>query len=374
MFKVWFVAIFSIASISFAQTAPIHPANSRYVKPSLTSVPADLIYYLSKVKTLAAIEDINEAFKNPRLRAPTTEFGPTVIDMRKLPFESGVLDTGKQPWSSWWYPKIDRDFTKPIHAGQTAILEKYDIFARTKGTPKSAHAWELSRDKDVATWEGLCDAWAIASISDMEPVRPVTVKVPRSNGKTEDVEFSIYDLKGLLLKLYEATDESQFLYYGEKFLGNSKGWIYPDLFADEFHRLIVSYIGKKKQPLLMDHDAGVEVWTVPIFKANYKMERIEGRNNAVKVRMWLFTSGPTEPNDKEALGTQQVVRVYDYILTGDLDWSGTTLTVRSGEWAGGSVSSHPDYFFAPKNENVLRRSYNPNLDPDKVEQLLRQSY
>lgn len=315
---------------------------------------------------------LQNALRNPRLKAATREFGNTIIDMASLPFSSPVLDSGKRPWSSWWYPRIDHDFTKPRESHRTPILEKYDLFARTLGTPSSALAYESNRIMgNFATWEGLCDAWAIASLVYPEPRRSVTFQTRRTpRSQPETVEMSVFDLKGILLKTFEAVPEDQFDIFGEKYLGNSRGWIHPDLFADEFHRLVEIYLGERRQGFLMDHDAGVEVWSVPVFKANFRYSAVPGKPNEVNVKLWLFTAAPAESNQKDMVGIHQLVREYTYTLTGELDSTGRYLKITDGDWTGESANSHPDYILVPKQEHVLRKSWNPYIQIHKVDELM----
>lgn len=336
--------------------------------------PMDFIEKKLGIKTILSGDIVSEALGNPRLRSATTRYGTTVIDLSRLPYASPILDSGRRPWTSWWYPKIDRDFTRPRDVFRAPILEKYDLYAQSLSTPRSALAFEISRETPSATWEGLCDAWAIASILVPEPKNGFRVPVRRPGRLTdEDVAFSVFDIKGLVLKMYEAVEEEHFDYYGEKFTGTSNGWIYPDLFPSEFHRLIDHYLGEMQQPFLMDHDPGPEVWTVPVFKANYRIEALEGVANAVKVKLWVFTAGPAESNEKNYVGTKQVIREYTYNLYGDLDRSGRILTVTRGQWTGDSVIGHPDYLFAPKSHSVPRKSYNQNLSPSVIDDLLSRS-
>ena len=308
---------------------------------------------------------------NPALIAATTKFGATVIDMRALPFESQVLDTGKRPWSGWWFPKQEKAFTD--EAKGLSILKKFDLyFSQTDKT--SAFLKEKQFDEGSASkanWEGLCDAWAIASISEPEPQRPLTVEVTQA-GKTSEVTFEVAELKGLLMKTYEAVGQDQFDVYGEKFLGNKDSWIQPDLFPDQFHRLVETYIGQKKQPFVMDRDPGIEVWNVPVFRANYKMEANPADPKSVIVRMWLHTAGPLEIDEKNFVGSKTVIFEYNYTLNGDLTPDGK-LVVNSGRWIKkwkDSEANHPDYIIAPKQKFILRRSYNENIDPRKVDYLV----
>lgn len=350
---------------------------------------------------------------NPAFHAATTKFGSTVIDMSSLPYRSPILDSGMQAWSSWWFPKRDNDFTTPKKEGELSILEKFDLVnGIVKGASNSAFAVDKKNDDARhADWEGLCDAWALASILYPEPVKATTITIlqrssvakptptpkPRhsddddedhkSNNKKKtepepskkpaekQITFAPWELKGLVMRTFENVGEDQLDIYGEKFQATADAYTHPDLYPDQFHRLIEIYLGIRKQPILMDRDPGVEVWSVPIYKANFTMEAVPNYPNAVFVRMYLYTAASTQTDDREHEGTIEVVRQYNYILSGDLDYTGTKLTIKKGAWLKtASVDSrvnHPDFMFAPKMATVKRASFNPFILPVKVDALLK---
>ncbi len=186
--------------------------------------------------------------------------------------------------------------------------------------------------------------------------------------------FSVFDLKGLLIKTYEAVSEDQFEFYGQKFYGNSKGWIQPDIYPEQFHRLIEVILGEQKKPFVMDRDPNEQIWSVPVYKANYKIEAIPGKPNAVKVRTWLYTAGPVDAGNKDFVGTKEVMKEYNYILYGEVEQQGTVLNVTSGSWEStqwtDSRENHPDFLFVPKSKKAKRATYNSNLDILKVDKIL----
>jgi len=145
----------------------------------------------------------------------TRQFGPTVIDMTQLPFSSPMLDSGQKAWSSWWFQKLKHEYDGDP---KISILAKYDRVFGLTGSSKSAFANELHREKNAySPWEGLCDAWALASLFYPEPTHPITIR---------GVTFSVAELKGLILKTFEAVPDSDLSLYGEKFLGTSDAWIF----------------------------------------------------------------------------------------------------------------------------------------------------
>jgi hypothetical protein len=316
-------------------------------------------------------------YDDPALTAVTREFGPSKIRMSRLPHRSKVAVANQKPWSSWWYPKKDES----LFEGSNSPLAKYDLFRKLryhykgKPTPRSAAEFEKQKYSSQAlAWEGLCDAWSLASILKPEPKRPVTMRIGR-----ESITFTVADLKALLLKTYEAVDDEELKYYGQKFTGDARGWIFPDIYPNEFHRFLEVYLFKKKQAFVMDHDPGPEVWNVPVYKANYHMQAIPGDPNAVFVTAWVYSAKFVQPHEKDFVGTRETVRTYHYVLRGSRNPSGK-LVVTSGEWVKGpdhidSTKDHPDFITTVPNPLTLtRKSSNPEIEIDLVDEILLNSY
>jgi hypothetical protein len=297
----------------------------------------------------------------------TRQFGPTVIDLTQLPFSSAMLDSGQKAWSSWWFQKLKHEYDDDP---KTSILAKYDRVFGLTGTGKSAFTNEREREKSAySPWEGLCDAWALASLFYPEPVKPKTI---------HGVTFSVAELKGLILKTFEAVPDSDFSLYGEKFLGTSDAWMFPDIFPDQFHRFVEIALGQKKQAFVMDRDPGVEVWTVPVYKADYRIEANPADASSVFVKMWLFTAGASSYDSRNSVGTDEFVYEYSYELSGNLSADHRQLVVTSGKWTQSGLidsrSNHPDYVLLPKRASLMRASYNPFVDPAKVDQITRGAF
>jgi len=299
-----------------------------------------------------------------RYQTITRQLGPTVIDMTKLPYLSPMLDSGKRPWSAWWFQKAQKEFTG---GGTNAILAKYDRVFGLTGKPESAWAEEKRKEHEsYATWEGLCDAWAMASLFYPEPKRPISVA---------GVSFTVNDLKGLVIKSFENTPDTDFTLHGEKFLGNADAWMFPDVFPEQLHRFIDVMLGEHRQAFLMDRDPGVEVWTVPVYRSNYRLERNPENPNSVKVKLWLFAAGASPFDKRESVGTEEITYTYLYELIGDLSADKTRLTVTHGKWLQSgfidSRANHPDYVLLPKTDKLDRASYNRFVDPAKVDRIVK---
>jgi len=311
----------------------------------------------------------------PKLTSVTREYGPSVITQKKLPFKSAVALAKVKPWSSWWFPKKENIL---FAGGDSSTLGKFDQFRRwaykQKDLPYPGDSLEFeanSYSPNSLAWEGLCDAWSLAALSAMEPRNPIEVNLGNSS-----VTFNVSDLKALLLKTYEGAPDSQLKYHGEKFIGDNSGWIYPDIFPDQFHRFVEVKLFEKKQAFVMDHDPGPQVWNVPVYKANFVAESVPNKPNAVFITMWIYSAEPTLPTDRELVGTRESVREYQYILQGTRNESGN-LIVTTGYWVKGangvdSRQEHPDYLIElPSTERLKRKSWNPNIEIEMVDWLLR---
>jgi hypothetical protein len=315
--------------------------------------------------------DRPEDLDDPALSAVTREFGPAVIPLSKLPIESPLAVASSIPWSSWWFPKIDRDlFDDGIG---TSPLEKYDfVRAALTGSPSKAAAFEKARYNEKGPlWEGLCDAWAIAATLFSEPRASRAITLP-SGAK---VSFSVGDQKALLLKTVDSISAEALKIYGQRFTGNSDGWIFPDLFPQELHRYVEKQLFERHELFVMDHDPGVEVWSEPVYKANYKITAVPGRSDAVFVRLWLYSATSfAQKEQKDKTGIRELAREYDYFLYGKQDGAGN-LVVSSGVWAKGDLvdsrRDHPDFVYAVADRAAVKRnSQNPEIEATIVDQIL----
>ena len=313
---------------------------------------------------------------DPALYPATREFGPTVIPMKELPLDSEQVKSEWTPWSSWWFPRIDQDLFNDGRG--SSPLEKYDL-VRSTMTSEPSRAAEVERERwipDAAKWEGLCDAWAIASLIFPEPKKDYSLRLDGGYHGFENkrVTFTVSDQKALLLKSLEAMPSDSLKLYGQKFKGDFEAWIYPDLFPQELHRFVEVQLFQKKQPFVMDHDPGVEVWNEPVYKANYRIQAVPGRDDAVFVRLFLYSAAPLRKEDKERVGTKEISREYNYYLYGKRNANGD-LVVDSGVWAKGDLvdsrRDHPDYVFTiPDPAAVLRKSFNPEVDPKVIDKIV----
>ena len=369
------IALWAVIAVCLnSEFARADPEHTRVLPPLVPPRPVPLVFG-SPLQFGTASYD--RYFNDPALTSVTREFGNTIINMKQLPFRSDVAEAFHKPWSSWWYPKKEDFLFKDLNSP----LNKYDLFRRARyrnlgrQIPKSAAEFEReSYNPRSLSWEGLCDAWSLAAISMPEPRRPITIQIGN-----EKIYFSVADLKALLLKTFEAVDDNDLKYYGQKFNGGPEGWIFPDIFPNEFHRFLEVFLFERKQSFVMDHDPGPEIWNVPVYKTNYQISAIPSDPFAVFVDAWVYSAEVVGPHNKDAVGTREAIRTYHYILRGQKNANGD-LVVRSGDWAVGadridSRKNHPDFITTIKNPvTMIRKSFNPEIETQLVDEILLKSY
>ncbi|MDI1435494.1 hypothetical protein [Polyangium sorediatum] len=260
-----------------------------------------------------------------------------------------------KPWSSWWFPTSD-DF---LFAGKNGLapLQKYDLYSRTvlsKTTKAATYEREKLYNAHADSWSGLCYAWALASILEPEPNKPV------DHGA---LHFGVADLKALLLKTYEAATDAPIL--GDR---NDGAWNdnYADILPHTFHRVLVAELFKKRRPFIIDRDAGHEVWNLPVYKAITNIKRDATARDLVHVRTVLFVVTP-DVKTYDYVGTEMTTREYTYDLRGA--WEGRRFVVRDGVWTENSRWDHPDFVML-HSDQVKRASYNPEIDVETVDAIL----
>lgn len=379
---IW-IRLFTIAfGVSLLSCSPKEKVVIRYVPEYSASEAENKKKYADILRE--GDTDFLKALNDPSLTAVTSEYGFTIIKNKKFPFRSNLAVADIVPWSSWWFPKRDSSFFDDSKAegsedyNKLSILTKYDLIKQFNfDESSSARDYEQrSYNREALSWEGLCDAWAIASISFPEPKRSVTMSLKDQN-RTK-ITFDVKDLKGLLLKTFEAVDDHGFKYYGQKFTGQESGWIYPDIFPEQFHRLLEVQLFEKHKSFIMDTDQGTEMWNAPVFKANYVMSEIPNDPNAILVRTWVYLADSIKTDDKSFVGTKEVIREYNYVLKGYRN-AQDELVINLGYWVTGpsgtnSRHDHPDFLIVPPELNqIVRKSWNPEIDTEIVDKIISKS-
>jgi len=306
--------------------------------------------------------EINYDDKHAPIRPEGSEHEGVTEKYGKLIVTEGdfTAESDTKPWSSWWFPRFEKTLFEDQGRNKLSTLSKYDRFARKSGQRRAdARNYEENNlyQENSALWVGLCDAWALASIMEEEPVRSVRKK---------GIHFNVKDLKGLLIKTYGKTDFKG--HFGQR---NDARWDhhYEDIFPDQFHKFFQVEMFKKKKPFLMDYDAGVEVWNVPVFKVKTKISADPQRNNVVVVKTFVWYASPFV-REVAFVGIKPITKIYDYELHGR--WTRRGFEVYGGQWIKQSRRDHPDFVMAKPSE-VERGSFNKELDIDIVDKILKGS-
>ncbi|MBF0367110.1 MAG: hypothetical protein HQK50_16160 [Oligoflexia bacterium] len=124
----------------------------------------------------------------------------------------------------------------------------------------------------------------------------------------------------------------------------------------------------KKLPLIIDIDAGIEVWNAPIWYAKVVIAKDSSSANIVHVTADLYVG-----SDKVAYnfrGLKSDWRRYTYDLKGSRMADGQLL-VDEGKWTGHSRSEHPDYVRVRPSQPIIRASFNEKIDPKMVDLILQ---
>jgi len=265
-------------------------------------------------------------------------------------------EAARKPWSSWWYP-LWQDTLFKGQNGEMSTLEKYDAWNTAfGGVATTAADYERTElyDPRAASWSGLCDAWALASILQGEPTTPVL----RGN-----ITFTVGDQKALLLKTYEKVAKLGLI--GTRFNGEWND-VYADVYPQDLHRVIEEELLGKRRAFIIDEDAGPEVWNEPAWKVITRVVRDAKDEHLAHVRTWLFLASP-HVDDRNYVGTVDDTREYTYDLKGS--WEGDRFEVTGGAWTDRSQWDHPDYAILVP-DNLERGSLNPQIKPELVDRIV----
>ncbi len=282
----------------------------------------------------------------------TADFGALVV-------REGELDASAdtKPWSSWWYPLRETTLFQGTD-GQLSPLEKYDAYVG-KNRPARSYAADFERknlyDPEAASWEGLCNAWSLASLVEPEPVRPATL---------DGIAFSIGDQKALLLKTYE--DVEALKIYGQRYNGDATS-VFDDIYPDQFHRFLQHSLFEHHRPFIMDKDPGIEVWNTPVYRAITRLKRDAADAHVFHADTWVYGAS-THVDSYDFVGTLSTTIEYTYDLFGEPQADGS-LKVAYGSWTGDSVNFHPD-FVTPIPDRKVRGTRNREIDPAVVDEIL----
>lgn len=262
------------------------------------------------------------------------------------------------PWSCDWWSRKKGFLIKGWPGHSPSPFEKYDAYVQSRtGKNPGTVAWEAdSRNNhynvNAENWEGHCNGWAAASILTAEP----TITRVR-NG----IEFKTADQKGILSEIYMNTYCN---FYGNRNWGKP-GDDYNDIYPDEFHRLLINYIGAGKSAIICDMEADRMVWNFPIYKfeSTWTTGWFDDRKLKVTTTCY-FVNDDVKP---DYIGCKWFTVKYTYNL--NLDENNNIV---SGEWTGDSRKNHPDFIWVPTSDAPNPNNTNlenPRFDPKMVREI-----
>lgn len=175
------------------------------------------------------------------------------------------------------YALVPRENLQSFDVKIMSPMEKFDLYRSRYDYPYTKK--ERTRTSRPAQyWEGLCDAWAAASLEFNEP-GPVTVK----NQEGLRIPFGSSDVKGLLIHLMKVS-RTKIHFLGTRCRADmadvrsryNRGLISraeylrtmescSGINAGAFHIVLANQIGRIKKGFIVDIDPGREVWNHPVY-------------------------------------------------------------------------------------------------------------
>jgi hypothetical protein len=227
------------------------------------------------------------------------------------------------PWSGSYWP-----ISEGLLIG--GPLTKYDHI-----TGRGAARWEYERNSpgpQVPYWFGYCHAWCSAAVMDREPIRTRTVVA----SDVGPIALGIGDQKGMLTACH-TQDIAQ--HYGIRYTGEPDEDP-QDIYPDELWRVLRLYIKQQSVPIVMDIEAGTEVWNYPVYAYQVSYGPDESGSQYIG-EMSLWMCDDTVPPD--FVGVKVVKGTYYFTF----QMQGGSLVMGSGRWVGPSVTNHPDFAWYP---------------------------
>lgn len=294
----------------------------------------------------------------------------------------------RTPWVGFWWPYTANGIAS-ARSGGGSPAGKYDA---ARGGTRNSQAWEAANHgagvPGVQGWWGHCNGWCAASALYPEPKKAVTV-----NGIT----FDVGDIKALLT---EAGMEASADFYGNR-VDWGRDFNSPklaDVIPNQFFLVLTNYMGKLRQPVLIDRYTTNQVWNQPVagYEFQYpKPEDYQGEDPAnrgvfrinLTGAIWWGEDGVapgeitntfTFQDDRHFTKRTLKMEIWldgPVVFEGSrLKSSGNVLMVRQGEylvggaWKNGGYGSntHPDYMWVPFSLLKPTTYSNPQLDMDWI--------
>ncbi len=203
------------------------------------------------------------------------------------------LAEGEEEKSRYAYRMLDINFLEQDKMATYSPAEKYDIFIGASNFPLTTHernrtnilktvegTIEYDPEFKIPTWEGLCHAWAPATVHYDNP-EPVKLK----NKFGIEVEFGSSDIKALLTYfLHTARTNTDFMgsrcelsfadlekefkegkITEEELIEKIESSECADTHPAAFHIALINQIGIKKESFIVDMTRDAEVWNQAVY-------------------------------------------------------------------------------------------------------------
>lgn len=260
---------------------------------------------------------------------------PTLLCVGLAQAETDSGQASVTPWSGFWWQHRSGGLTGP--------LGKYDqVFgSQSAGWEQSNHVATASAD-----WFGHCHAWSASAVSEKEPQQVVA---------RGGVQFGVGDQKGLLAALHSSDVANS---YGDRMADGEGSEDPQDMSPELLWKVLQSYIKQKGIPIVLDLDAGDQVWNHPVYQ--YRVDFQNAGDGWVNGVMQIVAADDNVYPD--FIGTQPKLQQYTFRLR----FVEGAIQVGSGQWTGASVNDHPDFAWYP----YVAVAENPYIQADQVAQLV----
>ena len=257
----------------------------------------------------------------------------------------GAVEEGaakQTPWSGYWWPIFKGEMI-------SGPLMKYDRL-----TGHAAAEWEAQRNPPgpgTPRWHGYCHAWSASAVLEQEPKGPHAATGTAGHGQ---LMLGIGDQKGMLAASH-AQDVANV--FGQRYQGPPGDM--QDIYPDALWRCLKQYIGQQGVPLIMDMEAGPEVWNYPVYA--YRIEYTPtGSGSQHMCTLSLWAADDSVPPDY--IGVKVLYHTYTFTV----EMRNGSVVMGSGRWVGNSVRNHPDFAWYP----YVVRPQNPEVEYAMVKQLV----
>lgn len=310
----------------------------------------------------SGIETIRERLDYHELSAEQVDKAFTQYQYIRLsPYgEKAQFELDQKPWAGYWYP------INNIEAliGKSSPLENLEKVLKRFNRNNYVLKYENNELSQIYadSWEGYCHAWAMASAIFPEPKREIKVK-----RRT----LSISDIKGIMTKMVEGTEYDMvgIRYYGDFHTDGT----YQDLRPEAVHAVLTRTLSTNT-PVLIDDDAGTEVWTKPVFSFDFVSKPDPENRNALLVNAYIGVVKQREYVSDELTTNDDITYIpLEYRLYLGRTINGRAL-VLGGEWIGNSIYAHPDLIMVPQKNKMKSYNQTINNNLELIKDFIQTSY